>query len=264
VKATGKAGAPLIWAGLLALSCGGSASGTGLAGDGDGDCPTGDETCACYGNDTCRGDLVCLSGLCVEAGEGDGDGDGDGDGTGASPSDGGSSVGGSQAGAGGSVNLGVGGGAGAGGSGGAIGSGGQGHECSTSLVPAAALSLRWKTAWPGLDWNADGYDALDMLDESTTLSELVAAAHTVAEHIAWGLILDPGALACAMETPLSTCRTATIGSVDGVGTSRAFSPEEVAEFETLFATLEASDSRAAAQRFTLVAMLVSPASLYEE
>jgi hypothetical protein len=67
-----------------------------------------------------------------------------------------------------------------------------------------------------------------------------------------------------METPLATCGATTIDSVDGVGTSRAFTSEEVAEFESLFATLDASDSRAAAQRFTLVAMLVSPAALYEE
>src|SRR5215510_12903951 len=67
--------------GLLAIiGCGhgsldrdGSATGTagttGAAGTtgsgGAGPCVTGDEGCACYGNNTCNGTLRCLSRLCV-------------------------------------------------------------------------------------------------------------------------------------------------------------------------------------------------------
>ncbi|HWA75992.1 MAG TPA: carbohydrate binding domain-containing protein [Polyangiaceae bacterium] len=42
---------------LLAFACGGEDKSKG--------CATGSERCACYGNDTCDGELVCLSHLCV-------------------------------------------------------------------------------------------------------------------------------------------------------------------------------------------------------
>ena len=41
---------------------GGAAGGTTSP---DGGCPAGSETCACYGNGTCNGGLLCLSNLCV-------------------------------------------------------------------------------------------------------------------------------------------------------------------------------------------------------
>ncbi len=61
-------------------------------------CTTGDEGCSCYPNDTCNGDLSCVSGLCVD----DSTSTGDGDGTGGSSGTGGSGMTGGSSGTGGS------------------------------------------------------------------------------------------------------------------------------------------------------------------
>jgi len=69
----------------------------------EGDCPEGDERCACYPNDTCNGDLECRSNKCVSLGDGGNGGDGGGDNNGGGAGDddsggaGGSSNGGSDA-----------------------------------------------------------------------------------------------------------------------------------------------------------------------
>jgi hypothetical protein len=54
-------------------------------------CPTGSETCACYGNDTCNAGLACASHLCVRLPGGDAGGGGGTGGAGGVPGTGGSS-----------------------------------------------------------------------------------------------------------------------------------------------------------------------------
>lgn len=64
-------------------------------GPGDGDCE-GALNCACYGNDTCNGELVCVLDICEDPdggeggadGDGDDEGEGDGDGSGGGDGDG--------------------------------------------------------------------------------------------------------------------------------------------------------------------------------
>ena len=60
--------APLLVAGITA--CGGNSTrannSVGGAGTTAAVCPPGDETCPCYGNDTCNSNLTCASHLCVK------------------------------------------------------------------------------------------------------------------------------------------------------------------------------------------------------
>lgn len=69
----------------------------------EGDCPEGDERCACYPNKTCNGDLECRSNKCVSLGDGGNGGDGGNDNNGGGAGDddsggaGGSGNGGSDA-----------------------------------------------------------------------------------------------------------------------------------------------------------------------
>lgn len=48
---------------ITALGCSSSGSTSGT--DGPSTCPTGSETCSCYGNGTCDAGLTCLSNICV-------------------------------------------------------------------------------------------------------------------------------------------------------------------------------------------------------
>ena len=52
-----------------ACSSGSSGRSSGTGGSGSA-CPTGDESCACYGNGTCNGTLTCASHVCVDLGVG--------------------------------------------------------------------------------------------------------------------------------------------------------------------------------------------------
>lgn len=94
-----------------------SSTGTtsGTTGGGMEGCTAGSEGCACYPNDTCDDDLVCLSGLCVDAGSGASSGAGGTTGSNGSMAGAGATTG---SGASGSTTTGAGGGAtGAGGTG---------------------------------------------------------------------------------------------------------------------------------------------------
>ncbi len=110
--------------------CGGT-NGSGPVGGGGTGCETGEEGCACFGNDTCNDDLSCLSDVCVDTGSGSGSASSSGgsDGSGGSAGDG---SGGDGSGGDGSGGDGSGGdGSGGDGSGG-DGSGGDGSGGSSS------------------------------------------------------------------------------------------------------------------------------------
>ncbi len=116
------AGWLLFWLGVA--GCGGSAiADSGHENEsigGDPGCPTGSVGCPCYPNDTCDGDLVCASDVCVEPGAAGG-------------SDAGGTAGTMSSGAGGSA--GAGGSVATGGSAGASGGGSGGVALCSNVTP---------------------------------------------------------------------------------------------------------------------------------
>lgn len=86
----GSGGVLLAATGLWILACNSSDGGSG-------DCPEGDERCACYPNETCNGDLVCRSDKCVSLDGSGGSGGSDNEGGSSGDNSGGSSNGGSDA-----------------------------------------------------------------------------------------------------------------------------------------------------------------------
>ncbi len=59
----------MLLIGLLVVACSEPSSNTSVI-DGDGNC-TGQEGCACYGNDTCDGEFSCVDGICMGCEEND-------------------------------------------------------------------------------------------------------------------------------------------------------------------------------------------------
>jgi hypothetical protein len=200
----------------LMASCGGGGGGTGDGGGAGGSgCPTGFETCACYGNHTCEAGLTCASNICVNLSAGGG----------AGGNNGGGGAGGVAAGAGGAIAGGAG-GANAGFGGSSAGAGGSGTGMGGTGMGGAGVGGAPGCSCPsGQECTTDNH-CIDpkIIDDLADCNTSIYAIR--GRNGGWYGAADVGInMAFAVSTPPSgfadrRCAAWTTGGPTGNGTTR--------------------------------------------
>ena len=218
MKSIGTLFVVLVMGALAGISCSSGGEKDGSGGAGGGGCPTGFETCACYGNHTCEAGLTCASNVCVNLSGGGGTVGG---GTGGTVSGG---AGGTVGGAGGAN------GGGAGGNWG--GAGGQIAGTGGSLAAGTGGSLAAGTGGAsGCSCAAGQECTTDNHCVDPKIIDDIADCNTAINAIrgrngAWYAAADVGInMSFAVSTPPSgysdrRCAAWTTGGPTGNGTTR--------------------------------------------